>query len=72
MRFPPKEDEQGRVVEKGADHCAGCCRKRNKRAKNGGCAAGGSEKTQLLKKQWQNIGQIYVKSTMGPAMQIFF
>ena len=26
----------------------------------------------LLKKQWQNIGQIYVKSTMGPAMQIFF
>mmetsp|Transcript_15298 Transcript_15298/g.22144 ORF Transcript_15298/g.22144 Transcript_15298/m.22144 type:complete len:230 (-) Transcript_15298:595-1284(-) len=26
----------------------------------------------LLKKQWQNIGQIYIKSTMGPAIQIFF
>uniref|UniRef100_A0A7S1YY77 Ribosomal protein n=1 Tax=Trieres chinensis TaxID=1514140 RepID=A0A7S1YY77_TRICV len=26
----------------------------------------------LLKKQWQNIGQMYVKSTMGPAMQIYF
>jgi large subunit ribosomal protein L10Ae len=26
----------------------------------------------LLKKQWQNIGQIYVKSTMGPPVQIFF
>ena len=26
----------------------------------------------LLKKQWQNIGQMYVKSTMGPAIQIFF
>merc|ERR1712161_130446 len=26
----------------------------------------------LLKKQWQNIGQIYVKSTMGPSMQIYF
>lgn len=26
----------------------------------------------LLKKQWQNIGQIYVKSTMGPPFQIFF
>jgi large subunit ribosomal protein L10Ae len=26
----------------------------------------------LLKKQWQNIGQIYVKSTMGPAVQIYF
>lgn len=26
----------------------------------------------LLKKQWQNIGQIYIKSTMGPAMQIYF
>mmetsp|Transcript_15146 Transcript_15146/g.19782 ORF Transcript_15146/g.19782 Transcript_15146/m.19782 type:complete len:231 (+) Transcript_15146:240-932(+) len=26
----------------------------------------------LLKKQWQNIGQIYVKSTMGPSIQIFF
>merc|ERR1712037_959121 len=26
----------------------------------------------LLKKQWQNIGQIYVKSTMGPAIQIYF
>merc|ERR1712043_71771 len=24
----------------------------------------------LLKKQWQNIGQIFVKSTMGPAIQI--
>uniref|UniRef100_A0A6U6D380 Ribosomal protein n=1 Tax=Odontella aurita TaxID=265563 RepID=A0A6U6D380_9STRA len=28
--------------------------------------------TSLLKKQWQNIGQIYVKSTMGPAFQIYF
>jgi large subunit ribosomal protein L10Ae len=26
----------------------------------------------LLKKQWQNIGQIYVKSTMGPSVQIYF
>merc|ERR1712150_45652 len=26
----------------------------------------------LLKKQWQNIGQIFVKSTMGPAIQIYF
>jgi len=26
----------------------------------------------LLKKQWQNIGVIYIKSTMGPSMQIFF
>jgi large subunit ribosomal protein L10Ae len=26
----------------------------------------------LLKKQWQNIGVIYVKSSMGPAQQIFF
>lgn len=26
----------------------------------------------LLKKQWQNIGQIYVKSTMGPPHQIYF
>mmetsp|Transcript_21479 Transcript_21479/g.25918 ORF Transcript_21479/g.25918 Transcript_21479/m.25918 type:complete len:231 (-) Transcript_21479:45-737(-) len=26
----------------------------------------------LLKKQWQNIGCIYIKSTMGPSMQIYF
>jgi large subunit ribosomal protein L10Ae len=26
----------------------------------------------LLKKQWQNIGQIYIKTTMGPSIQIFF
>uniref|UniRef100_A0A7R9Z6N7 Ribosomal protein n=1 Tax=Pseudictyota dubia TaxID=2749911 RepID=A0A7R9Z6N7_9STRA len=26
----------------------------------------------LLKKQWQNIGQMYIKSTMGPAFQIYF
>lgn len=26
----------------------------------------------LLKKQWQNIGQMYIKSTMGPSQQIFF
>ena len=26
----------------------------------------------LLKKQWQNIGQVYIKSTMGPSQQIFF
>lgn len=26
----------------------------------------------LLKKQWQNLGQIYIKSTMGPAIQIYF
>jgi len=26
----------------------------------------------LLKKQWQNIGQIFIKSTMGPSIQIFF
>merc|ERR1739842_251172 len=26
----------------------------------------------LLKKQWQNIGSMYLKSTMGPVQQIFF
>jgi len=26
----------------------------------------------LLKKQWQNIGQMFIKSTMGPPQQIFF
>jgi large subunit ribosomal protein L10Ae len=26
----------------------------------------------LLKKQWQNVGQIYLKSTMGPSIQIYF
>ena len=26
----------------------------------------------LLKKQWQNIGSMYVKSTMGPSIQIYF
>mmetsp|Transcript_1021 Transcript_1021/g.939 ORF Transcript_1021/g.939 Transcript_1021/m.939 type:complete len:231 (-) Transcript_1021:163-855(-) len=26
----------------------------------------------LLKKQWQNIGSIYLKTTMGPAFQIYF
>ena len=26
----------------------------------------------LLKKQWQNIGSMYIKSTMGPVQQIFF
>jgi len=26
----------------------------------------------LLKKQWQNIGVLYIKSTMGPRQQIFF
>jgi large subunit ribosomal protein L10Ae len=26
----------------------------------------------LLKKQWQNIGQIYVKSSMGPSIQVYF
>ena len=26
----------------------------------------------LLKKNWQNIKVIYVKSTMGPSLQIFF
>ena len=26
----------------------------------------------LLKKQWQNIGSIYLKSTMGPSFQIYF
>jgi large subunit ribosomal protein L10Ae len=26
----------------------------------------------LLKKQWQNIGQIYVKTTMGPSIQVYF
>jgi large subunit ribosomal protein L10Ae len=26
----------------------------------------------LLKKQWQNIGQIYIKTTMGPSVQIYF
>jgi len=26
----------------------------------------------LLKKAWQNIGGIYIKSTMGPSYQIFF
>ena len=26
----------------------------------------------LLKKQWQNIGQMFIKTTMGPSQQIFF
>jgi len=26
----------------------------------------------LLKKQWQNIGSIYLKTTMGPSFQIYF
>lgn len=26
----------------------------------------------LLKKQWQNIGQIYMKSTMSPSIQVYF
>mmetsp|Transcript_9047 Transcript_9047/g.20904 ORF Transcript_9047/g.20904 Transcript_9047/m.20904 type:complete len:230 (-) Transcript_9047:58-747(-) len=26
----------------------------------------------LLKKQWQNIGQIYIKATMTPSVQIYF
>eukprot|EP00353_Schmidingerella_taraikaensis_P006988 CAMPEP_0185572444 /NCGR_PEP_ID=MMETSP0434-20130131/4373_1 /TAXON_ID=626734 ORGANISM="Favella taraikaensis, Strain Fe Narragansett Bay" /NCGR_SAMPLE_ID=MMETSP0434 /ASSEMBLY_ACC=CAM_ASM_000379 /LENGTH=45 /DNA_ID= /DNA_START= /DNA_END= /DNA_ORIENTATION= len=26
----------------------------------------------LLKKNWQNIKVMYIKSTMGPAQQIFF
>jgi large subunit ribosomal protein L10Ae len=26
----------------------------------------------LLKKNWQNVGSLYIKSTMGPAQQIFF
>jgi len=26
----------------------------------------------LLKKSWQNIKVMYVKSTMGPSFQIFF
>merc|ERR1712151_458628 len=26
----------------------------------------------LLKKQWQNIGQIYIKTTMSPSIQIYF
>jgi len=26
----------------------------------------------LLKKQWQNIGQMYIKSTMGPSHNIYF
>jgi large subunit ribosomal protein L10Ae len=26
----------------------------------------------LLKKQWQNIGSVYIHSTMGPSFQIFF
>ena len=26
----------------------------------------------LLKKNWQNIGGIYIKSTMGPPTQIYF
>ena len=26
----------------------------------------------LLKKQWQNIGCIYIKTTMSPAVQIYF
>jgi large subunit ribosomal protein L10Ae len=26
----------------------------------------------LLKKQWQNIGQIFIKSTMSPSIQIYF
>ena len=26
----------------------------------------------LLKKNWQNVGGLYVKSTMGPAQQVYF
>ncbi len=26
----------------------------------------------LLKKNWQNVGALYVKSTMGPPQQVFF
>lgn len=26
----------------------------------------------LLKKQWQNIGQIYIKTTMGPSVQVYY
>lgn len=26
----------------------------------------------LLKKQWQNIGQIFIKTSMGPSIQIYF
>lgn len=26
----------------------------------------------LLKKQWQNIGQMYIKSTMSPSVQVYF
>merc|ERR1712210_447863 len=26
----------------------------------------------LLKKQWQNIGSIYIKTTMSPSIQIYF
>lgn len=26
----------------------------------------------LLKKNWQNVGAVYIKSSMGPAQQIFF
>ncbi len=26
----------------------------------------------LLKKNWQNVGALYIKSTMGPVQQIFF
>lgn len=26
----------------------------------------------LLKKNWQNIGSVYIKSTMGPAQQIYY
>jgi large subunit ribosomal protein L10Ae len=26
----------------------------------------------LLKKNWQNIGGLYVKSTMGPAQQVYY
>ena len=26
----------------------------------------------LLKKQWQNLGAVYLKSSMGPSHQIYF
>jgi large subunit ribosomal protein L10Ae len=26
----------------------------------------------MLKKNWQNVGSVYIKSTMGPAFQIYF
>jgi large subunit ribosomal protein L10Ae len=26
----------------------------------------------LLKKQWQNLGKVYLKSTMGPAFQVYY